>query len=88
MLLEACLQNFDGYVVIEEYLKGLASSDSKTLGNWNNVVNTFTTGKVVLQDFNGVPAVVVLAAMRAAMNRMPLGTSDPKKVSRTYLAIW
>ena len=38
----------------------------------------FTPGRVVLQDFTGVPAMVDLAAMRSAMVRM---NGDPAKVN-------
>src|SRR5206468_9853733 len=38
----------------------------------------FTPGRVLLQDFTGVPAVVDLAAMRSAMRRMG---GDPRKIN-------
>jgi len=78
VLLEACLRNFDGHVVTEEHLKALANYDPKNPAAWNEVEIPFTPGRVVLQDFTGVPAVVDLAAMRAAMVRMK---GDPKKVN-------
>ena len=38
----------------------------------------FKPARVVLQDFTGVPCVVDLAAMRAAMKRLG---GDPKKIN-------
>ncbi|MCC5828780.1 MAG: aconitate hydratase AcnA [Phycisphaeraceae bacterium] len=76
ILLEAALRRRDGYVVTDEHIAILAGYDAKAVGE-NEI--PFTPGRVVLQDFTGVPAVVDLAAMRAAMHRM---TSDPAKVAR------
>ncbi len=75
VLLEALLRNVDEFVV--------TSDDVKTLANWNaakpkEVEVPFMPGRVVLQDFTGVPAVVDLAALRAAMVRMG---GDPKKIN-------
>ncbi len=79
VLLEACLRNFDGHVVTEEHLKALANYDAKNPKAWAETEIPFMPGRVVLQDFTGVPAVVDLAAMRAAMQRM---TGDPSKVQK------
>jgi aconitate hydratase len=75
VLLEALLRNVDGFVVTEQ--------DVATLAKWNapkpaEVELPFMPGRVVLQDFTGVPAVVDLAALRAAMVRMG---GDPKKIN-------
>lgn len=75
VLLEACLRNVDGFVVGEE--------DVVSVAEWNaeapkQVEIPFKPGRVVLQDFTGVPAVVDLAALRAAMVRMG---GDPKKIN-------
>ena len=75
VLLEALLRNVDGFVVTEE--------DVTTLAQWNapkpaEVELPFMPGRVVLQDFTGVPAVVDLAALRAAMVRMG---GDPQKIN-------
>ena len=64
VLLESCLRNCDGRVVTEDHVKALASYDPKNVGE---VEIAFTPGRVVLQDFTGVPCVVDLAAMRDAM---------------------
>ena len=74
VLLEAALRNHDGFLVTDE--------DVKTLGGWtpsmDKVEFPFMPGRVILQDFTGVPAVVDLAALRNAM--VELG-GDPKKVN-------
>ncbi|MES2792506.1 MAG: aconitate hydratase AcnA [Planctomycetota bacterium] len=75
VLLEACLRNVDGFIVND--------SDVTNLANWNakaplQVEVPFKPGRVVLQDFTGVPAVVDLAALRSAMVRMG---GDPKKIN-------
>lgn len=75
VLLEACLRKFDNFIVNENHITDLA--------NWNakaprQVEIPFMPGRVVLQDFTGVPAVVDLAALRAAMVRMG---GDPKKIN-------
>ncbi|MCX5661853.1 MAG: aconitate hydratase AcnA [Planctomycetota bacterium] len=75
VLLEACLRHFDGYVVTEEPIKALVNYNAKKVGE---VEIPFMPGRVVLQDFTGVPCVVDLAAMRAAMVRMG---GDPTKVN-------
>ncbi|MCH7989927.1 MAG: aconitate hydratase AcnA, partial [Planctomycetes bacterium] len=75
VLLESCLRNIDGFVVNEE--------DVTNLAEWNatapkQVEVPFKPGRVLLQDFTGVPAIVDLAALRSAMVRMG---GDPKKIN-------
>jgi aconitate hydratase len=67
VLLESCLRNYDEHVVTAEHLEALAAYDAR---NVREVEIPFTPGRVVLQDFTGVPAVVDLAAMRSAIVRM------------------
>ena len=67
VLLESCLRNFDDYVVTPDHIKNLAGYNAKDVGE---AEIPFTPGRVVLQDFTGVPAVVDLAALRSAMGRM------------------
>jgi aconitate hydratase len=75
VLLESALRSCDGYMVSEEHVKSiLAWSPKKTA----TAEIPFMPGRVVLQDFTGVPAVVDLAALRAAMVRMG---GDPKKIN-------
>ena len=65
------LRNLDGRIVTDDDVKALAHYDASKVGETEIA---FTPGRVVLQDFTGVPAVVDLAAMRAAIVRM---TGDP-----------
>ncbi len=74
VLLEACLRNVDGFIVNDFDVKELAHWTAKP----KEVEIPFMPGRVVLQDFTGVPAVVDLAALRAAMVRMG---GDPKKIN-------
>ena len=74
-LLEAVLRTCDGYIVTEEDVKNLASWDAAKPAK---VEIPFKPARVVLQDFTGVPAVVDLAAMRSAMQRLG---GDPTKIN-------
>ncbi|MGF1511245.1 MAG: aconitate hydratase AcnA [Myxococcota bacterium] len=67
VLLESCLRNLDGFAVTEDHVKALAHYDAKNVGDTEI---PFKPGRVVLQDFTGVPAVVDLAALRSAMKRL------------------
>ncbi len=78
VLLEACLRNCDGYIVTEKDVLALANYDPKKAGEIGGVEIPFMPGRVVLQDFTGVPCVVDLAALRSAMVRMK---GDPGKVN-------
>ncbi|MEC9372195.1 MAG: aconitase family protein, partial [Planctomycetota bacterium] len=75
VLLEAMLRTVDGFIVTADDVAGLANWDAKSP---TQTELPFMPGRVVLQDFTGVPAVVDLAAMRAAMDRMG---GDPKMVN-------
>ncbi len=75
ILLENLLRHEDG--------KSVTRGDIEALVNWNPKAEpdreiAFMPGRVILQDFTGVPAVVDLAAMRDAM--AALG-GDPKKIN-------
>ena len=75
MVLEALLRTCDDYEVTE--------ADVRALATWNAVKPAeseipFKPARVVLQDFTGVPCVVDLAAMRAAMERLG---GDPRKIN-------
>ena len=75
MVLEALLRTCDDYEVTE--------ADVRALATWNAAKPAeseipFKPARVVLQDFTGVPCVVDLAAMRAAMERLG---GDPRKIN-------
>jgi aconitate hydratase len=67
VLLESALRHCDGFQVTEQDVKGLAAYNAKKPAE---VEIPFFPGRVVLQDFTGVPCVVDLAAMRSAMKRL------------------
>lgn len=75
VLLEALLRTCDGYVVTQQDVENLARYNPEAP---NALEIPFKPGRVILQDFTGVPAVVDLAAMRDAM--ASLG-GDPKKIN-------
>jgi len=75
VLLESCLRNCDDYIITRENIEAIAKYDARKVGD---VEIPFMPGRVVLQDFTGVPAVVDLAALRDAMKRMG---GDPRKVN-------
>lgn len=66
VLLEAVLREYDGYVFSEDDVEVLANYNAK---NPQGEI-PFKPSRVVLQDFTGVPAIVDLAALRSAMERM------------------
>ena len=75
VMLESAARNLDGYVVKEADVRALAGWSPETAGK---VEVPYIPSRVVLQDFTGVPCVVDLAAMRAAM--VHLG-GDPTKIN-------
>jgi aconitate hydratase len=75
VLLESALRNMDNFAVTENDVKGIAAWNAK---NVNAVELPFKPARVILQDFTGVPCVVDLAAMRAAMKR---AGGDPLKIN-------
>ena len=64
VLLESALRRCDGFVVTEQHVQSLAGYDARNVGEQEI---PFMPGRVVLQDFTGIPAVVDLAAMRNAV---------------------
>src|SRR5687768_4690974 len=75
VLLESCLRNLDNFEVSE--------ADVTRLAAWNPEKTStaelpFKVARVILQDFTGVPCVVDLAAMRAAMKR---AGGDPQRIN-------
>jgi len=67
VLLEAMLRNVDGFVVTNDDVVGLAKWNARKP---EQAEIPFMPGRVVLQDFTGVPCVVDLAAMRDAMKAL------------------
>lgn len=75
VLLESAVRNTDDFSVKE--------ADVERILNWKTTSEQdleipFLPARVILQDFTGVPAVVDLAAMRDAMNRLG---GDPTKIN-------
>ena len=74
IVLESLVRNCDGKRVREQ--------DVRALAGWRPVAERttevpFVVGRVLLQDFTGVPLLVDLAAMRSAMARLG---KDPRRV--------
>jgi aconitate hydratase len=80
IMLEAALRQCNGQEITEDDVKNIAA--------WNQLSQKrdgkprpgipFLPARVVMQDFTGVPAVVDLAAMRAAVARLG---GDPKRIN-------
>ena len=74
IVLEAALRQCNDKEITQEDVKNIAAWSPK--GARPGI--PFLPGRVVMQDFTGVPAVVDLAAMRAAVARLG---GDPKKIN-------
>ncbi|OYD07412.1 aconitate hydratase AcnA [Paludifilum halophilum] len=74
VLLEAAVRQHDGHSVTEEHIRQLA----RWADHHEKKEVAFKPARIVLQDFTGVPAVVDLAALRSAMNRVG---GDPKRIN-------
>ena len=74
ILLEAALRQCNDKEITKDDVKNIASWAPKA----ERPGIPFLPARVVMQDFTGVPAVVDLAAMRAAVARLG---SDPKKIN-------
>src|SRR5574341_1354745 len=74
VLLESALRQCDNFKVTED--------DVRTIARWTAKPAEreipFLPARVLMQDFTGVPAVVDLAAMRSAMQRLG---GDPSKIN-------
>ena len=75
ILLEGALRGFDGVLIREDDIRALAAYDP---ANPAQTEIPFQPGRVLLQDFTGVPAVVDLAALRSAMAR---NGGDPNEIN-------
>ncbi|MBI3395639.1 MAG: aconitate hydratase AcnA [Spirochaetia bacterium] len=75
VLLECAVRNQDNFVIHESDVVDLIKWDPKKSSEKEF---GFKPGRVILQDFTGVPAVVDLAALRGAMVRMG---GDPQRIN-------
>ncbi|MEX2161181.1 MAG: aconitate hydratase AcnA [Anaerolineales bacterium] len=75
ILLEAVLRNCNNIDVFEQDVRNLAAWQPRAA---ERAAMPFKPGRVLLQDFTGVPTIVDLAAMRDAMAKLG---GDPKKVN-------
>lgn len=75
VLLESLLRACDGFVVTEDDVIALAQWDARHVAEREI---PFKPARVILQDFTGVPAVVDLAALRSAMQRLG---GDPRRIN-------
>jgi len=75
VLLESVLRNCDGTLITEQDVTALAAWNAK---NPAPREVPFKPARVILQDFTGVPAIVDLAAMRSAMQRLG---GDPARIN-------
>jgi len=78
VLLESCLRRCDGHAVTKDDVQALVQYNAKKPGEREI---PFTPGRVVLQDFTGVPAVVDLAAMRDAIVHLTGRPESAQKVN-------
>jgi len=78
VLLESALRHIDGKSVTEGDVQRIAAYDACNVGEQEI---PFVPGRVVLQDFTGVPAIVDLAAMRSAIVRMTGDEGSAQKVN-------
>ena len=75
VLLESALRNADGRLITDDDVARIAAWDPADPAP---AEIPFIPGRVVLQDFTGVPAVVDLAALRDAATRLG---GDPQKIN-------
>jgi aconitate hydratase len=78
VLLEAALRKLDGRLVHQSDVDKITAYDARQVGE---IEIPFIPGRVILQDFTGVPAVVDLAAMRSAIVRMTGDTAAALKIN-------
>ncbi len=77
ILLEAALRQCNGREITPEDVKNIAAWTPQPASGGRPGI-PFLPARVVMQDFTGVPAVVDLAAMRAAVARLG---GDPKRIN-------
>ncbi|MDF2486915.1 MAG: citB, partial [Herbinix sp.] len=81
VLLESVLRQQDNYVIKEEHIRSLANWTKRKAGQEEV---PFKPARVILQDFTGVPAVLDLASMRAAIDELVQTRSGQARDSATY----
>lgn len=74
VLLEAAVRQYDGHSVTQDHILQLA----RWADGQEKKEVAFKPARIVLQDFTGVPAVVDLAALRSAMERVG---GDPNRIN-------
>ncbi len=84
ILLENLLRTEDGVSVTKQDIQALLDWSPKTP---SQTEIAFTPARVILQDFTGVPAIVDLAAMRAAMPKIKGKPSQINPLSPVELVI-
>jgi aconitate hydratase len=84
VLLESCLRNHDGRVVTDAHIEALAGYRASAVPETEI---PFIPGRVILQDFTGVPAVVDLAAMRDAVVKLGGNAESINPLSPAELVI-
>ena len=67
VLLESVLRQWDGHAITDEHIRDLADWAKN---KYEGKEVPFKPARVILQDLTGVPAVVDLAALRDAMNKL------------------
>ena len=75
VLCESLLRNCDGFTVTEDDVRRIATWNAKKPAE---VELPFMPSRVILQDFTGVPVLVDIAAMRAAVARLG---GDPQQIN-------
>jgi aconitate hydratase len=78
IMLEAALRQCNDREITEEDVKNIAAWTPAPPPGGSRPGIPFLPARVVMQDFTGVPAIVDLAAMRAAVARLD---GDPKKIN-------
>ncbi len=78
ILLEAALRQCNDKEITPQHVKDIAAWTPRPPSEGTRPAIPFLPARVLMQDFTGVPAVVDLAAMRAAVARLG---GDPKKIN-------
>ena len=78
VLLESALRKLDGRLIHQSDVDKIIAYDARRVGE---IEIPFIPGRVVLQDFTGVPSIVDLAAMRSAIVRMTGDTAAAQRIN-------